>query len=1169
MAFSKSQQNYSTTERELSAIRWACENFKPFIFGIEFILYTDHKPLVFMYNMSPHNSRVQRTLEDLAQFNFKIKYLPGRENEAADILSRLEVEEQRQQEEEDCESVGLPKGLKVSEKIEGGGNSMFKAVVSAMQDVFEEEEQLEHMEVRRKAVSEIIAHPAKYKIPNNKVEKKKLKFMLHSDVLPCTEALLAISYIYKLQINVYNNIPVPVVFHANKSDDRVIHLQCISFIHFNPLRAKKSLELEVSDRMVNTIAIEDECGKFDGNNLEVGNIYEEIERIKDCDHEVASNVTEVEYNGKKLCALIDSGSQVSLIGDETWRKVSKGWETVEMENTMLCGMSGESRGCLGMVNLSLKAGNEDCAEFSFAIVKEDLLPCCVLLGINFLCKQSCVMDFHKSNIQIGNVNLPVSMNLYVNADSPFKLGSIEIVEDDDGVRRRFEFLIPDEELVLMQKHDHCINMLRNKVCKEVPYRFWKGALSQFKRCKPVLRMDDGLLVRIDGDKRMAVLSFRSIVEIVYKTHTRLAHLGRQKLLEIVARQFWHPGVEKVVREICRTCSFCQKNKVNVLIEKPPVLKIQSEYPFQLVAIDVVKFPTSYSGFIGALVVVDHFSKWGTAIPIRNKSAATITTALKSQVLPNLVRVPQSILTDNGSEFKNQELDTALADFGIKHLFTSPYSPACNGAVERLNQTLIGIIKSLVDDIADWDKVLTKSLIMYNNTYHSAIKATPSEFLMNNPYNTRNSIPIGIEESETWREGHPNFKPFAVGQEVLKQIERMGNRASYKLMPKYNGPYTIKKVFSNGLSYEIGMEGCDTVRAHHRKLRPFCRLSEALRRFIPEVGGGEEHLEDTTNLQQDFTGLQSGVLTQSSDSEESGFSFSGFDDDESSSTSEDEAGKELSEKMECEVNKNPVELSQLPCSEPVSRDEEEKVESSEPDLHSEPVSGDEEEKVDNPKSTPEDFARSTDVQDEIVVEEKKKQLWSTPINDDRSVSSYFKEFIGDEYVLEQTINYQAEVLELVRYDWNSIDSKLSKIDTFLNKRITTSDEQELNQLAEENYSNLNFSGFSLEDSVKSVSSTIHDLKQIVRIARDDLQKGRSRNEDFRKRIWRYREEKHSFNLTGGDSRIENLSREMGDVVPELPQWSSTPRRVLKSEGKVSDLPNVQSSTLEYCLKKLKL
>ena len=344
---------------------------------------------------------------------------------------------------------------------------------------------------------------------------------------------------------------------------------------------------------------------------------------------------------------------------------------------------------------------------------------------------------------------------------------------------------------------------------------------------------------------------------------------------------------------------------------------------------------------------------------------------------------------------------------IRHLFASPYSPACNGAVERLNQTLIGIIRSLVDDVADWDKVLAKSVIMYNNTYHSAIKSSPADFLMTNPYDSNHNIPMRTEESVNWREGHPNFKSFEVGQEVLKQIERVGNRASYKLMPKYDGPYTIKKVFSNGLSYEIGMEGCGSLKSHHKKLRVFYRLPETMKRFIPMENTCEELTEEVPDL-------QCNILTESSDNV-SEFSFSGFNEHDSSHDEEykedscydkDKVDGVLNEPEVIERNRNLVELSQLPCSEAVVEEEEEDVE-----------------------STPEDNITLGEYEDNIV-DEKEGHLQSTPINEGRAVTSYFREFMEDEYMLEQTIYYQAEVLELVRDDWSFIEDKLHNIDSFL-------------------------------------------------------------------------------------------------------------------------------------------
>ena len=118
MSFSKAQRNYSTLARELAAIRWAVKVFKAFLYGIPFTLYTDHRPLIYMNNMCRVNGRVMRTLNDLADFNFEIKYKAGRDNIPADAMSRMLVKP--------CEDVEarkdlLPAGLEVVQIIEGGG----------------------------------------------------------------------------------------------------------------------------------------------------------------------------------------------------------------------------------------------------------------------------------------------------------------------------------------------------------------------------------------------------------------------------------------------------------------------------------------------------------------------------------------------------------------------------------------------------------------------------------------------------------------------------------------------------------------------------------------------------------------------------------------------------------------------------------------------------------------------------------------------------------------------------------------------------------------------------------------------------------------------------------------------------------------------------------------
>jgi transposase InsO family protein len=56
-----------------------------------------------------------------------------------------------------------------------------------------------------------------------------------------------------------------------------------------------------------------------------------------------------------------------------------------------------------------------------------------------------------------------------------------------------------------------------------------------------------------------------------------------------------------------------------------------------------------------------------------------------------------IRSDNGSEFRNTRVEEYCDGEGIKHEFSSTYTPQQNGAVERKNTTLITLARAMLDD----------------------------------------------------------------------------------------------------------------------------------------------------------------------------------------------------------------------------------------------------------------------------------------------------------------------------------------------------------------------------------------------------------------------------------------------------------------------------------------
>jgi transposase InsO family protein len=54
-------------------------------------------------------------------------------------------------------------------------------------------------------------------------------------------------------------------------------------------------------------------------------------------------------------------------------------------------------------------------------------------------------------------------------------------------------------------------------------------------------------------------------------------------------------------------------------------------------------------------------------------------------------------SDNGTEFKNTLVEEFLDEKGIKHEFSTPYTPQQNSVVERKNRTLIDMAKTMLDE----------------------------------------------------------------------------------------------------------------------------------------------------------------------------------------------------------------------------------------------------------------------------------------------------------------------------------------------------------------------------------------------------------------------------------------------------------------------------------------
>lgn len=89
--FTKGESHKSTIEQELIAIHFAITYFRPYIYGTEFLVKSDHRPLIYLYGLKDPSSKLTRIRLELEEFNFKVEHIKGKDNVGADALSRLSI----------------------------------------------------------------------------------------------------------------------------------------------------------------------------------------------------------------------------------------------------------------------------------------------------------------------------------------------------------------------------------------------------------------------------------------------------------------------------------------------------------------------------------------------------------------------------------------------------------------------------------------------------------------------------------------------------------------------------------------------------------------------------------------------------------------------------------------------------------------------------------------------------------------------------------------------------------------------------------------------------------------------------------------------------------------------------------------------------------------------
>jgi transposase InsO family protein len=195
------------------------------------------------------------------------------------------------------------------------------------------------------------------------------------------------------------------------------------------------------------------------------------------------------------------------------------------------------------------------------------------------------------------------------------------------------------------------------------------------------------------------------------------------------------GLTNVHFEKDRVCSACQAGK-QVGAHHPHKNIMMTDRPLELLHMNLFS-PIAYISIDGSkycLVIVDDYSRFTWVFFLQEKSQTqdTLKGFLRRAQNEFGLRI-KKIRSDNETEFKNSQIEGFLDEEGIKHEFSSPYTPQQNGVVDRKNRTLLDIARSMLDEYKTpdrfWAEAINIACYSINRLYlHRILKKTSYELL---------------------------------------------------------------------------------------------------------------------------------------------------------------------------------------------------------------------------------------------------------------------------------------------------------------------------------------------------------------------------------------------------------------------------------------------------------
>lgn len=462
-----------------------------------------------------------------------------------------------------------------------------------------------------------------------------------------------------------------------------------------------------------------------------------------------------------------------------------------------------------------------------------------------------------------------------------------------------------EQLSAAQRHDEFCQRLFSYVEQKRPshpsHFHHDSAIYRDVKKSTFFVDDDGLLYRLwdatHGARLHPQLTKQLVVpgvlreRIISDAHTGVGgHAGFVRTYEQLRERAWWPSMAHDINLFINRCAYCQQAKALRRAPIPLQPFTVPQGPWQIVGMDTIgPLPVTAKGNKYIAIMIDYF----TRVAEHGVLAVQNSETLADTFIHNVVcrhGLPLSLITDNAAVYTSTLIEQIFFKLGLKHTTVTPYHPQANGMVERVNGTIISIIKTwAMMNPNDWDEKVPYAIFSYNSSFHTTLKTTPffleycrhvrlpldlslgresqsyenydtyTMHLNNTIFSTYKQVQdiqeeINKQRQDVIEERQRDIPIYAVGDQIyLRDVTHQDE----KFASAWTGPYpVVRKV--NDVCYDVTVSGQDrrvsvsNMRRHYPPTATHLALAEDLNLHRLLLHNANEQLARVQNEQAYIT-----------------------------------------------------------------------------------------------------------------------------------------------------------------------------------------------------------------------------------------------------------------------------------------------------------------------------